>query len=367
MKVNRRSFLKEFFSCKAAIAVIPYHPNDNTNDAVAISPPVTNQNGHTEKIKENQDRWIRRESVISLVDDNLLADVNLSDASKLYKMQVDVIWPKESPLLIEALKKALLNNKSNNCVRILDIGCGTGELLTRLVGDDGIFEKILPSEVRLTLVGIELDRSVYQFCQKRLKQCKHKDNVEVSIVNGNAAKLPFDSDSFDLVLNRHMLHCLPRADIPVVIDEVRRVLKGNGIAHFIVEDIEMIYTSVNNDETLSEQNQLWSDGIYQTGATVGVDLRMGRKLPSALIRAGFIPQVVEYVSVDTFHCHRQSLVDIFSLWYKMYMDAWKRNEIDFPYKKSFEDFLKVVQDKNEYICWNVPIVQAIKSVASVVH
>lgn len=352
MQTNRRSFFRDIFSCKTTSTVVPYHSQPNNIGNGLMTPTASMQ---------NQVNRERRDSIISLGAENLLADVNLNNANNVYRMQVDALWPKESLLLADAFQKCVLNNKSTNCVRVLDVGCGTGELITRLVGNNGLFEKMIPPGVKLILVGVELDRSVYEFCQKRCQKLKHTDNIQVSIINGTATALPFEPNSFDLILNRHMLHCLPRNDIQIAINETGRILKANGIAHFLVEDIEMIYTSVNNDQILFEQHQLWSDGIYQTGAELGVDLRMGRKIPSFLIKSGFTIQSIDYVSVDTFHCSRSSLYDIFHLWYKMYLDAYKRNRIEFKYKTAFESFLKVVQDKNEYICWHVPIIQAVKA------
>lgn len=358
MQPSRRSFFRELFSCKSTSTVLPYQSQPSNIGNGTMIPTASMQN----QIHRN-----RHDSIVSLDADNLLADVDLNDANNLYRNQVDALWPKESSLLADAFQKCLLNNKDTNCVRVLDVGCGTGELLTRLVGDNGLFEKMVPSDVKLILLGVELDRSVYEFCQKRCRKLKHKDNIEISIINGTATALPLESNSFDLILNRHMLHCLPRNDIPIVINETWRLSKMNGIIHFLVEDIEMIYTSVNNDQTLLEQYQLWSDGIYQTGAQLGIDLRLGRKIPSVLMKSGFTIQSIDYVSVDTFHCSRSTLYDMFHLWYKMYLDAYKRNRIDFKYKAGFQNFLKVVQDKNEYICWNVPIIQAVKVPISTVH
>ena len=355
MQSNRRSFFKEIFSCKTASTVLPYQSQPNNIGNGMMTTPTLIENKK------------RRDSVISLNKENLLADVNLNHADNLYRMQVDCLWPKESLLLADAFQKCLLNNKDTKCVRVLDVGCGTGEMITRLVGDNGLFEKMVPSGVKLILFGVELDRSVYEFCQNRCRKLKHKANIEISIINGTATTLPLESNSFDLILNRHMLHCLPRNDIQTTINETWRLSKMNGIIHFLVEDIEMIYTSVNNDQILFEQFQLWSDGIYQTGAQLGIDLRLGRKIPSVLMKSGFTIQSIDYVSVDTFHCSRSSLYDIYHLWYKMYLEAYKRNRIDFKYKKAFENFLKVVQDKNEYICWNVPIIQAVKAPISNGH
>ncbi|CAF3960009.1 unnamed protein product [Rotaria sp. Silwood1] len=368
MQSNRQSKWRKLLSCKKATSIIPYseEKNEGKNDIICKSSIEYSQS--EEKLEENKKVDNRRDSQSHLFNDNLLADVNIVNALNLYKLQVDALWLEELPLIIGAFKKSLIENQSNKsdiCLKILDIGCGTGELLTRLIGENGVFEQMISSNIKLLIIGVELDRSVYEFCKKRLKNLKHKSNVESLIYNGNATKLPFDSNQFDLIFNRHMLHCLPKNDIQIVLNETYRVLKQNGIVHFLAEDIEMIYTSVDDDQISREQNNLWSEGIYGTGRILGVDLRIGRKLPVLLYKSGFIIQLIQYAIVDTHRCHRQLLVDLFELWRKMYNDIWIHNNIDFQYSKSFENFVKIVQEEHQYVCWTVPIIQATKNIRTI--
>ncbi|CAF3886208.1 unnamed protein product, partial [Rotaria sp. Silwood1] len=278
MQSNRQSKWRKLLSCKKSTSIIPYseEKNEGKNDIICKSSIEYSQS--EEKLEENKKVDNRRDSQSHLFNDNLLADVNIVNALNLYKLQVDALWLEELPLIIGAFKKSLIENQSNKsdiCLKILDIGCGTGELLTRLIGENGVFEKMISSNIKLLIIGVELDRSVYEFCKKRLKNVKHKSNVESLIYNGNATKLPFDSNQFDLIFNRHMLHS---------------------------EDIEMIYTSVDDDQISREQNNLWSEGIYGTGRILGVDLRIGRKLPVLLYKSGFIIQLIQYAIVDTHRC-----------------------------------------------------------------
>jgi SAM-dependent methyltransferase len=301
-----------------------------------------------------------------LANNNLFTDLSIEVGLNCYKIQVDALWSDESPLLLNAYRACFMSYQlrgSKDPIRILDVGCGTGEVLTRLIGPNGLFEHLGRCKGQvLEIHGVELDQPMYEFCKQRLDRLKHSTNVSISIHNACATKLPFESQTFDLVLNRHMLHSIPKKIIPNVLDETYRVLKPNGTVHFVAEDIEMIYTSTDDDKILNEQKQLWSEGMCQTGADLGVDLRIGRRLPSLLTQHGFVVQFVKFASVDTCKMDRQSLVLMFETWRNGYSNAWNKNQVNFKYDVYFENFIELVKDKSQYVCWNVPIIQAVKKI-----
>ena len=82
--------------------------------------------------------------------------------------------------------------------RVLDVGCGTGE-----------FTRVLREESDATVVGLDADRSLL-------------DRVEADgRVLGDATRLPFRDDAFDLVVCQALLVNLPEPD--AAIREVARV------------------------------------------------------------------------------------------------------------------------------------------------
>jgi ubiquinone/menaquinone biosynthesis C-methylase UbiE len=99
--------------------------------------------------------------------------------------------------------------------RLLDIGCGFGA--------KGIFyAKETPvSEV----VGLDLN-------PRRIEQAKRyaaKSNVEPSRIHfetGDGSRLPFDDDSFDLILSEDMIEHV--VDVPGFLAECRRILRTGG-------------------------------------------------------------------------------------------------------------------------------------------
>lgn len=70
------------------------------------------------------------------------------------------------------------------------------------------------------VVGLEL-------CEANLRLCRGPRFEQVGFVCGDAARLPFASASFDVVLNLESSHCYP--DFPGFLSEVARVLRPGGI------------------------------------------------------------------------------------------------------------------------------------------
>ena len=93
--------------------------------------------------------------------------------------------------------------------KILDLGCGTGELLK-------ILEDRFPSS---ELTGIDLTEEMLAVAKQKLS-----DNVELLL--GSATSLPFDSKSFDWVIMSNVIGHL--SDKKTALKETHRVLKNPG-------------------------------------------------------------------------------------------------------------------------------------------
>lgn len=93
---------------------------------------------------------------------------------------------------------------------LADLGCGTGEMLSRIL-------QTYPDRFRLH--GLDLSAN-------SLKKAEEKCGGAVSLQKGNVEQLPYETGSMDLLLCMHSFHHYPH---PVeALREMRRVLKPGG-------------------------------------------------------------------------------------------------------------------------------------------
>ena len=92
--------------------------------------------------------------------------------------------------------------------RILDVGCAKGFMLKD-------FKKLLPLS---NIVGLDISEYAIQNADLEVREF---------LVSGNAMNLPFEDDSFDLVISINTVHNLERVDCIKALTEIERVSKGN--------------------------------------------------------------------------------------------------------------------------------------------
>jgi ubiquinone/menaquinone biosynthesis C-methylase UbiE len=97
---------------------------------------------------------------------------------------------------------------------VLDVGCGTGVHLDlyRRYGCD--------------LFGIDTSASMLEVAKGRL-------GVDADLRLGDASLMPFDDDSFDLVISMLVLHEMDQITRDAVIEEMKRILRKDGCLLFI--------------------------------------------------------------------------------------------------------------------------------------
>ena len=101
--------------------------------------------------------------------------------------------------------------------RVLDLGCGRGELSLELL-DHGA-----------AVVGVDISTTYIDESRARAQQGNHgKERAEFRVMDAHALEL--DSASFDLVTGRGILHHL---DLDVCLAEIHRVLRPGGRALFV--------------------------------------------------------------------------------------------------------------------------------------
>jgi demethylmenaquinone methyltransferase/2-methoxy-6-polyprenyl-1,4-benzoquinol methylase len=99
----------------------------------------------------------------------------------------------------------------------LELGFGTGNEILDLAGRVGSTGKV---------AGIDISAGMFAVAKRKLAANAPAAPVDLRV--GDARSLPFPDASFDAVYTSFTLELFPKADIPVVLAEARRVLKPGG-------------------------------------------------------------------------------------------------------------------------------------------
>ena len=103
--------------------------------------------------------------------------------------------------------------------RVLEVGCGTGNLL--------LLAKRLQPKAELT--GLDPDPKALS----RARAKAARKGLRVTLDRGFGGALPYDDEGFDRVLSAFMFHHLDEAEKARTLREVARVLKPGGSLHLV--------------------------------------------------------------------------------------------------------------------------------------
>jgi ubiquinone/menaquinone biosynthesis C-methylase UbiE len=106
--------------------------------------------------------------------------------------------------------------------RALEFGFGTGHSLVALaqsVGETG------------RVCGVDLSPGMIAVARERIEKEHFTDRVAVQ--RGNVLQLPYADDTFDVVFSSFMLDLIDTPDLPLVLNECRRVLRPQGRVGFV--------------------------------------------------------------------------------------------------------------------------------------
>lgn len=110
----------------------------------------------------------------------------------------------------DAWKSAFQEIFPKKSLKILDVGCGTGEL------------SLLFAEMGHKVTGIDISRQML----KAAKTKAEASGADITFWEGDAENPPYDTSSFDIVFSRHLLWTLPNPKTAV--ENWKRVLRKNG-------------------------------------------------------------------------------------------------------------------------------------------
>jgi ubiquinone/menaquinone biosynthesis C-methylase UbiE len=236
--------------------------------------------------------------------------------------QANVIWPQE--------REILKRRHGARLGKVLDLACGTGEILRR------VREEFKP---RLS-VGLDLFRGHLLLSRR-------------PVVQGDGYHVPFRDGAFDLVLVRHVLQALP--DPVGVLREVRRLLAPGGRAHLLVEDYAAILFDTDDYATANHFPE-----VAPLFRARGTDLYQGRRIVRHLREAGFTRIAVEPLLVDNLTADREELAKVFHYWCEGYAailaDVTGRPESEM--RRRFATMIENVRDPDRYAAWLLLAVDA---------
>jgi len=280
--------------------------------------------------------------------------------------QAQAIWPQEQALFVRyGLTGAL---------RILDLGCGTGEITRRLADFypqariDGV--DILEGNLAIA----RRDSSAY--------------GERISYAVGDAFALEYPDATFDLVVCRHMSQAVPHFDL--VLDEIGRVLKPGGWLHLLSEDYAMLRMPRHREPAASpdhgplpavhglqdtraparrtgapvhrdfDPDRFWVDHALPYLESVGCDGRIGRHSPPLLEQRGYTELAVDYIVVDTLRVPRETFANILVAWrdgFAPVLAETTGRPLD-DVRADFDTMIADVATPPSYTVWHVPVISA---------
>lgn len=138
--------------------------------------------------------------------------------------------------------------------RIIDVGCGSGA--TGLV----LAERFVDSEV----VGIDLSEPLLQLARRTAQDSDLGDRVSFEIAD--VQEIPYEDDSFDVVINTNMLHLVEH---PItMLNEIERILVPVG--HLFIADLRRSWLGLLENEirsalTMGEARELLAQSRLRKG------------------------------------------------------------------------------------------------------
>ncbi len=246
--------------------------------------------------------------------------------------QAEALWPQEAGLFprYEIRPEA----------RILDAGCGTGEIAVRLA-------QLFPAA---QVLGVDILAAHLERGRTLAQEMGLSERVRFEERSVFGLELP--AGTFDLVVCRHVLHAIPHADR--VLAELARVLRPGGWLHLLAEDYGMMHF----EPRALDADAFWNTCPQRFGEAMGTDLHVGRRTYRLLRQLGLRRVTVDYLVVDTLRVPRATFAAIWEAWRDGYADAiaehtpMTREE----FLAHFDDMLATIRDPEGYGVWLVPII-----------
>jgi SAM-dependent methyltransferase len=247
--------------------------------------------------------------------------------------QAEAIWPQESA--------HLGRYGLHDDIRILDAGCGTGEASWRLA-------ELYP---RAEVLGVDIQESSLELARRHEGRLAPRLRFE----NRSIYELDIPGESFDLVVNRHVIHSIPHPER--VLAELVRVTRPGGRLHLIPEDYGMLHFPVGPHDT----RRFWLDGPANFGKATNTDLFIGRHVYGHLLELGLTDITIDYVVVDPLRVPRDTFARILEAWRDGYVDVIAEHTDFTPdeVRARFDQMIGDIRNPRAYAAWMVPVVSGV--------
>jgi ubiquinone/menaquinone biosynthesis C-methylase UbiE len=246
--------------------------------------------------------------------------------------QAEAIWPQECALFD---RYALAGP-----VRVLDLGCGTGEITRRLAA----------RYPHAQVTGIDILEGNLAIARHRSEALANRVRYE----QGDAFALACADADFDLVVCRHLSQAVP--DFGLVLDEMTRVLKPGGWLHLLSED----YGMMRMPRGARDPDRFWVGTVLPYLESIGCDGRIGRHTPALVEQRGYADLAVDYVIVDTRRVPRATFAGILRAWRDGYVEplAHASGRAPDDVRADFDAMIEAIETPPQYAVWQIPIVSA---------
>jgi SAM-dependent methyltransferase len=244
--------------------------------------------------------------------------------------QARAIWPQEQALF----RRYDLPGP----FRVLDAGCGTGEISSRLA-------EMFP---QASVLGVDILEQPLELARRRHGRLAPRLSFEQQSIFA----LPAPDATYDLSVCRHVIQSVPHAER--VLSELRRVTKPGGWLHVIAEDYGMLHFPTGD----ALVDRFWREAPARFGASLGIDNFVGRHAWSHFPGLGLTNITIDYVIVDTLRVPREIFAAIFEAWRDGYVEAisehahFTREET----RAAFDRTIAFIRDPQRYAVWMVPVV-----------
>lgn len=244
--------------------------------------------------------------------------------------QARAIWPQELPLF----RRYGLGPG----IRILDAGCGTGEISWRLAE---LFPLAQVLGVDILDRHLDLARTRFASLSPRLS-FGHQSIFELSAADA----------TYDLTVCRHVIQSVPHVDR--VLAELRRVTKPGGWLHLIAEDYGMLHFPTGD----TDPRDFFHEAPALFGAKTGTDLFIGRHVCGLFEMLALTEITLDYVIVDTLRVPRETFATILESWRDGYVEPIAEHT-RFTREQAtayFERMIADIRDPRRYAVWMVPVI-----------